>query len=482
MTILNTLASTNINTGNTLWVDAVNGNDLTGVRGRQDKPYLTLASAQTAASSGDCIHVRPGAYTITASLGKNGVNWWFEYGTTVTFSTTDNDFINTGVFHLSGFAATCKIGGYGSFIRTTTAHTTGTFSVGIHCGASAGSMEVECLDITVNDTALVDPTTLGPRGIYASAGTLRVRCRTLTVNGAVGSGGSDTSGAGIWWDNGEVSINARQIVSTGWGFYNNVTGNPTGDLHVTCDDTRCALATCYSAATNSNAAAWLNVQTLRNTAWGTAVQQNGADRMYVTAQKIFGAITNSGTGLLYVNTQKVSVFVIGIALLNTTNTGTSWIVVSDWDTTNLTSNAMNISSGTVDIFGGVIRSDVSSLGVSLSGGTVRFHDTRIDASNNSATNPIILSGTQTSSLATVELVAAGGRDCITASSAQSITFDGPVSINTTINSNVTVTQAGAYGTPPLSKPTVTGSKGGNAALTSLMTALVSLGLVKDTTT
>ena len=34
---------------------------------------------------------------------------------------------------------------------------------------------------------------------------------------------------------------------------------------------------------------------------------------------------------------------------------------------------------------------------------------------------------------------------------------------------------------PTTKPTVTGSKGGNAALTSLMTALVALGLVTDTT-
>lgn len=41
---------------------------------------------------------------------------------------------------------------------------------------------------------------------------------------------------------------------------------------------------------------------------------------------------------------------------------------------------------------------------------------------------------------------------------------------------------GFYGkAPPVAKPTVTGSKGANAALTSLMTALVALGLVTDTT-
>ena len=38
-----------------------------------------------------------------------------------------------------------------------------------------------------------------------------------------------------------------------------------------------------------------------------------------------------------------------------------------------------------------------------------------------------------------------------------------------------------YGTTPVAKQTVTGSKGANAALASLMTALVALGLVIDTT-
>jgi hypothetical protein len=42
--------------------------------------------------------------------------------------------------------------------------------------------------------------------------------------------------------------------------------------------------------------------------------------------------------------------------------------------------------------------------------------------------------------------------------------------------------SGFYGTSPIAKPTVTGSKSGNAALASLMTALADLGLVTDSTT
>jgi hypothetical protein len=40
---------------------------------------------------------------------------------------------------------------------------------------------------------------------------------------------------------------------------------------------------------------------------------------------------------------------------------------------------------------------------------------------------------------------------------------------------------GVNGTTPPAKPTVTGSKGANAALASLITALVAYGLVTDST-
>jgi hypothetical protein len=41
---------------------------------------------------------------------------------------------------------------------------------------------------------------------------------------------------------------------------------------------------------------------------------------------------------------------------------------------------------------------------------------------------------------------------------------------------------GFYGATPGAKPTITGSKGANAALTSLLSALATLGLLTDTTT
>jgi hypothetical protein len=41
---------------------------------------------------------------------------------------------------------------------------------------------------------------------------------------------------------------------------------------------------------------------------------------------------------------------------------------------------------------------------------------------------------------------------------------------------------GFYGTSPQTKQTITGSRGGNAALASLLTALASTGLITDSTT
>lgn len=53
---------------------------------------------------------------------------------------------------------------------------------------------------------------------------------------------------------------------------------------------------------------------------------------------------------------------------------------------------------------------------------------------------------------------------------------------TTGNASFPNTGIGFFGTSPIVKPTVTGAKAGNAALTSLMTTLANLGLLTDSTT
>ena len=60
--------SVSVLVGNVLYVDAVNGNDGTAVRGRFDKPYLTVAAALAAALSGDQVAIRPGTYNLAAGI------------------------------------------------------------------------------------------------------------------------------------------------------------------------------------------------------------------------------------------------------------------------------------------------------------------------------------------------------------------------------------------------------------------------------
>lgn len=82
-----------IPTGNSIWVDSVNGNDLTGQSGRQDLPFATVVSALAVAVSGDVVFVRPGVYTegaitIPAGVGLVSTGGWQE--------TTINGSVATG--------------------------------------------------------------------------------------------------------------------------------------------------------------------------------------------------------------------------------------------------------------------------------------------------------------------------------------------------------------------------------------------------
>ena len=81
--------------GNSLFIDAVFGNDITGQRERFDLPFQTLEIASSKASSGDLITVRPGMYTPTAAVSKAGVNWYFEEGAIVNNPTLV--LFNTGI-------------------------------------------------------------------------------------------------------------------------------------------------------------------------------------------------------------------------------------------------------------------------------------------------------------------------------------------------------------------------------------------------
>lgn len=109
--------------------------------------------------------------------------------------------------------------------------------------------------------------------------------------------------------------------------------------------------------------------------------------------------------------------------------------------------------------GGTAITDTSTFGITIES---------INAAGNvsvSSTNAVAIGGTNQVSLSTnageITMSSGGGSIWIAADIGDKISFN-----------DVT----------PVAKPTVTGSKGGNAALASLLTALSSLGLVTDSST
>ncbi len=96
------------NVGNTLYVDAVFGNDATALRESALYPFLTIGAATTASLSGDTIQVGPGAYD-EVGLGKEGIDYFFQPGAAIAWSGAGT----TAIFDSGGGAF--NVYGYGAF-------------------------------------------------------------------------------------------------------------------------------------------------------------------------------------------------------------------------------------------------------------------------------------------------------------------------------------------------------------------------------
>ncbi len=110
MATLNIEIDVPIPVGNTLYVDAVYGNNTTATPDRFDLPYLTLNAAKAAWLTGDEIIVRPGTYNERLMFGP--CNWHFELG-----AVGDYTGVGTGNAFGDDFdnPATGKVTGWGVF-------------------------------------------------------------------------------------------------------------------------------------------------------------------------------------------------------------------------------------------------------------------------------------------------------------------------------------------------------------------------------
>ena len=107
------ILSSQVPTGNLLWVDQVNGVDALASRGRLTIPFRTLIAARDAAEEGDTIMVLPGDYNDNNTyLLRHLVNWYFFPGASVETESDPIFDIADGNEHVS-FASI--ITGYGKF-------------------------------------------------------------------------------------------------------------------------------------------------------------------------------------------------------------------------------------------------------------------------------------------------------------------------------------------------------------------------------
>ncbi len=129
------ILSSDVPTGNLVWVDHINGVDALAARGGLTIPFKTLTAAKNVAKpatfdgngnvteAGDTVVVLPGLYLDEKNLLKHGVNWHFLPGAVVKYTATGGG----GIFDTSSDgtngAVTSLISGHGEFVVTATGGT-----------------------------------------------------------------------------------------------------------------------------------------------------------------------------------------------------------------------------------------------------------------------------------------------------------------------------------------------------------------------
>ena len=219
------ILSSEVPTGNLLWVDAINGIDALAVRGRITFPFRTLSAAKNTAINGDTIIVLPATY-VEWDLAKNGVNWHFLIGarvdpgvsaTTSLFASSGGNYAVTGYgeFTISGAGKSVVSGTFNDVTFKCIKMTANSSAGCIDVGASSGLLSVECdLAQSVGICA----------NIVSGTNTLKIRDISSTGNSAVYSSGGtteieafrikSTGGAGVFFTGGTLTVAAVEISSS----------------------------------------------------------------------------------------------------------------------------------------------------------------------------------------------------------------------------------------------------------------------------
>lgn len=311
--------------GLALWVDSVNGNDGTAVRGDFTKPYLTINAAVTAALAGDLVHVRPGAYTATASMSKDNIAVYSDPGVTISYNTT--------IFQTLTNSTSYSFRGYANLIAT---------------GSSARILNIS-----------------GGTGT-----SFYLEFNNHSASAAMSSFGTLINGAA------NVTLFVRQDLgfncsSGGVAFGNSFTGSRFIGMivgGVSNSGTGYAFQVRQAGAGGS---AYLKATTISATGGGAAVSNDQtASTFYIEADVISGnsaGLSSTSSGTMVVRAKAISASAgPGISC---TSSGT--IQVNGCDSISGTTAGVSLSNGTVNIVGVRSMSASAGPGVTVSGGSIR---------------------------------------------------------------------------------------------------------------
>jgi hypothetical protein len=383
-----------------------------------------LQIAKAAAVSGDTIIVGPGNYKITSSLAKNGVNWQFMAGASV----TRTDETEGAVWDDRNTPMSFSVIGYGDFTRITTSDLARSLVVRVRHPSSVISIQGR------------DFTALGPVAGRIDASVLRLEDGRVVLEGRNLNARANRNGYTLWWFNGSGVVRAARVTGDYVSVGGSVDKPPTGDFHVTAEELETAI---FSSTTQPTAAMWIRCNILRDVlSDGGAVSITGSGKIYIDTLKAFGFIyLTEWKGLLYLNAEKHTATINGADdLFNFLNVdgGEVYYRVRHIDPNGFGGASFGVTGGTLQWDAGTLKGSATTKGLSISGGTARLNGVTLDTATNGATSPVMKSGGTLILNGGTALVAEGRAPSISAASPQDVKVYGNAVTNCAPTSNVTI--------------------------------------------
>jgi hypothetical protein len=251
-------------------------------------------------------------------------------------------------------------------------------------------------------------------------------------------------GWAIWWTNGDTFVEADLIESIdNYCVNSDCNSAPTGDLVVHAKEIIGGSVAISIGGSNSTAAAWVVAPIIKGLSF-YSLTVVGANRAYVTAQKMFGGISIGSTATLaYVTANKLSAIAnsgVEASLFQCSAAKVeAFIEIDHWDSLTFTGDMIKVTAGKVHIKGMHFKSGANAKGLEITGGIVTLDGCTIDTSANSSTDPVTKSGGQLFfEGGRSKLIAHSTRQSIAASTAQDVIQITPYATNRAKSGNVTL--------------------------------------------